>query len=306
MEKKLLAIIVIVIIASLSVAGCSTTNTNQSGTVSTDYPTSGHSTLIEAAIEHQRNSLPSSTQFAVEWKNNTWAITTEDRQDGSTLVAGYTHYPSASEASAFYDDLIRYVYGEDASPSTWYHDITGKWPTVSRATAEPGDPQTTLQQYDALIVQTQLTNATTATETPTVPETPTATPTASSHVVDGMEFHVKLVDSPPQALGSGGYFTPEAGNVFVAFNCTVTNINAPTDSNTRIGVTYWQLRDNVGNVYDAYSFASGTPGITIFKSVDSQPGDIVSGYVFFDVPANHGDWKSLTYNDGGRDVIVSL
>jgi hypothetical protein len=227
------AIIVVVIIASLSVAGCSTNNTNQSGTVSTDFPTSGRSQLIEAAIEHQRNSLPSSTQFTVEWKNNTWAITTEDRQDGSTLVTAYTHWPSVDEAGAWFDWYRGAVGGEDTNAPTWYHDITGKSPTISKALADVTEPQTGLQQYDALTVETRLTYA------PTVTETPTATPTANSNVVKGMEFHLTdFFYDPPQALGSGGDFTPAVGNVFVAYNCSVENINAPTYTNTRIGLSY--------------------------------------------------------------------
>jgi len=122
-----------------------------------------------------------------------------------------------------------------------------------------------------------------------------------------MEFHViDKLKNPPQALGSGGYFKPAAGNVFVAFNCSVENINAPTYTNTIIGASYWSLRDKEGNVYDASMFASGTPGINVFKSINpSQPGDKASGYVFFEVPANHGDWKSLTYDDGSRTVVVT-
>ena len=149
------------------------------------------------------------------------------------------------------------------------------------------------------------------TAAPTSEASPTAAPTANSpaanaYVVDGMEFHAAPVANPPQALGSSGDTTPAAGNVYVAFDCTVKNINAPTDSNTRIGMTYWQLRDKAGNVYDPEIFVTGTPGVKTFESVDSQHGDIVHGYVFFEVPANHGDWKSLTYNDGGRNAIINL
>ena len=138
-------------------------------------------------------------------------------------------------------------------------------------------------------------------------KTSTATPVpASSNTANGMEFYAAPVANPPQALGSNGSTTPKAGNVYVVFNCTVKNINAPTSSNTRIGMSYWQLRDNEGNVYDPEIFVPGTPGVTTFGSVDSQPGDIVHGYVLFQVLANHGAWESLTYNDGGRNVIISL
>jgi len=39
---------------------------------------------------------------------------------------------------------------------------------------------------------------------------------------------------------------------------------------------------------------------------DSKLGDIVSGHVFFEVPANHGAWKSISYEDGSRDVTITL
>lgn len=152
---------------------------------------------------------------------------------------------------------------------------------------------------------------TTTTTSPTVTVTASSTPRPSvqsndPHVLGGMEFHAAQVTTAPQALGSGGYFKPTAGNVFAAFNCTVKNINAPTYLNNRIGTSYWQLRDNLGNVYDAYSFASGTPGIKVFTGIDSKPGDVVSGYVFFEVPTNHGTWKSLTYDDGSREVMAEI
>jgi hypothetical protein len=159
-------------------------------------------------------------------------------------------------------------------------------PTVEKATVTPA--------------------ATKAIASPTVTKTPSATPTSGVSEEDGMQFSATPVASSPQALGSSGSTTPKAGNVYVAFDCTVKNINAPKSSNTRIGLSYWQLRDKAGNVYDPEIFVTGTPGVTTFTSVDSQSGDIVHGYVFFEVPANHGAWKSLTYDDGGRTVILNL
>jgi len=201
--KPIAAIAVLLLVAaSLLVAGCTTSSDSKSGTISTDYPTSGRSELVEGAIEYQRNSLPSSTQFTVEWKNNTWAVATEERQDGSTFVTGYRHYPSVDKASAWFDDLIRYVYAKETSASTLYHDITGKWPTVSRARAEADEPQTTLQQYDALIVQTQLTKTPTATKTPT--STPTSISDKSSYITSQFSEDYAIVTPFKKSTNSYG------------------------------------------------------------------------------------------------------
>jgi hypothetical protein len=190
--KPIAAILVLLLlVASLCVAGCTTSSDSKSGTVSTDYPTSGRSELIGAAIEHQRNSLPSSTEFTVEWKNNTWAVTTEQRADGSTYVTGYEHWRSVDEASAIFDPEIGLFFLKETSASpTWYHEITGKWPTVSKALADIDEPKTGVQQYDALIVRTQLKNATTATETPT------ATPTSSNVTISSWfaAYRTRLIE----------------------------------------------------------------------------------------------------------------
>lgn len=145
------------------------------------------------------------------------------------------------------------------------------------------------------------------TATTTATKTPTATPTPGVIEEDGMQFSAKPVANTPQAFGTGGWDTPDAGKVYVAFDCTVKNVGVGgLFSNDRIGNSYWQLRDKAGNVYDPEIIIAGDTGIKLFESVDSKPGDIVSGYVIFEVPANHGAWKNISYDDGGRDVVINL
>jgi len=96
--------------------------------------------------------------------------------------------------------------------------------------------------------------------------------------------------------------TPRPGYEFVAYNCAVKNINA---QNRPIAPNYWSLMDTGGRVYNI-------SGLTIVQSLNpfggtshSQPGDVISGPVFFEVPQN-ATLKSLTYNDGSTTIVTTL
>ena len=96
--------------------------------------------------------------------------------------------------------------------------------------------------------------------------------------------------------------TPRPGYEFVAYNCTVKNINA---QNRPIAPNYWSLMDTGGRVYNI-------SGLTIVQSLNpfggtshSQPGDVISGPVFFEVPQN-ATLKSLTYNDGSTNIVTTI
>jgi hypothetical protein len=96
--------------------------------------------------------------------------------------------------------------------------------------------------------------------------------------------------------------TPTPGNKYIAYNCTVKNINA---QNRPIAPNYWSLMDTGGRVYNI-------SGLTIVQSLNpfggtshSQPGDVISGPVFFEVPQN-ATLKSLTYNDGSTNIVTTI
>ena len=113
----------------------------------------------------------------------------------------------------------------------------------------------------------------------------TAAAGGSNQVVNGISATATQVAVPSPLSG-----TPKLGK-FVAFDCTVKNVNA----NLRyVGTEYWTVRDASGRVYypAGVSYLLGNR----FGPATTNPGDVVKGTVIFDVPQN-AHLKSLTYND---------
>jgi len=107
----------------------------------------------------------------------------------------------------------------------------------------------------------------------------------------------------PQHWGSGLYAgeNPTPGNKFVGYNVTLKNVNAKDRS---VGFNFWELRDTSGGVYQ-YGGQTSMTNITTFGSYRTEPGDIVSGTLIFEVPKN-ATLKSLTYNDGITKIVTNL
>jgi hypothetical protein len=95
---------------------------------------------------------------------------------------------------------------------------------------------------------------------------------------------------------------PQAGNIFVVFDCTVKNTGAP---GVDIGAHLWHLKSATG-YYDAKSkLPVDAPE---FSNIDkSAVGDVASGYVYFEVPSGsaNGPWTSLRYTNEGLYSIMS-
>jgi len=125
----------------------------------------------------------------------------------------------------------------------------------------------------------------------------------TTQTLGGMEVHAQNATAPRVDSATP---TLSAGHVYVTFNCTVKNINAPSGDAGDITPFYWHLRDNAGNVYDVTAnIYKTTPTVKIFTDLPrSQNGDVMSGYVFFEVPSNHGAWKSLTYDHAGYTEVT--
>ena len=132
----------------------------------------------------------------------------------------------------------------------------------------------------------------------------TATPTATPNNTDeGLQVvYAKPVPNVPQVKGLA---TIKPGNVYVIFNCSVKNLNA---NDTVVWPDNFRLRDNAGNVYDGILNVYGTsPDVKVFDANShSIPGDITKGYVFFEVPSDHGTWKSLTYQGRGANYETAV
>jgi len=92
------------------------------------------------------------------------------------------------------------------------------------------------------------------------------------------------VQSPQQF--SNNTLTPRAGDKYVQYNATFTNINAPS---TQISDWYsFQLLDSSKNVYSVEQLIQQKYLTTTFPSgyTVTQPGDKVSGNLIYEVPQN--------------------
>ncbi|MEI7827812.1 MAG: DUF4352 domain-containing protein, partial [Euryarchaeota archaeon] len=89
---------------------------------------------------------------------------------------------------------------------------------------------------------------------------------------------------------------------FVAYNCTVQNINA---SDRPVVITYFSAQDTRGNSYN-FSSLSDDLVISNFKgSAHSQPGDILGGVIVFEVPRD-ASVLSITYFDGSTRIVSTV
>lgn len=125
----------------------------------------------------------------------------------------------------------------------------------------------------------------------------------------GLEVQATEFRNPQQALGERSSFKPKSGNVYVALNCTVKNVNAKPlqgESEKYISDGYWNLVDCEGKIYcDVNILAEDTPGFKLFETYFTSPGDVVNSYVFLEVPANAA-FKYIYYDDGGAHLQVPL
>ncbi len=97
------------------------------------------------------------------------------------------------------------------------------------------------------------------------------------------------------------WMAPQAGNVFVVYNCTVKNIGA---DGVDLRTVYWHLQGPSG-YYDAVDFGGKICQRVVApefnRILDSSVGNVASGYVYFEVPADAaiGPWTLLRFTNEG-------
>ena len=163
--KPITAIIVLLLlVASLSVTVCSTSSNSKSSTVSTDYPTSGRSKLIEGAIEQVRPSDSSSSDYKTQAFTVNWISNTQDSVHIETVNTKsfdvnakdltFTHFPSTDAATTYFEGNKSYGVwnGNWEGGPIDYYALTGKVPTVVNGNHDDwGDNG--IAQYDAFVVE---------------------------------------------------------------------------------------------------------------------------------------------------------
>jgi hypothetical protein len=170
--------VLLLVVGSLSVAGCTTDvpvevkvgpanqATNQAGYVSTTYPASGRSQLVQGCVEYYRHIEYIGGHYDpynVTWINNTAANTVGTVKNGEgymksvrTVNMTFIHFPTVAAASAYFDSL-RPLYLEKSTyiSGVPYDKITGTLPTVTKEVKNTNNHNTnTLTQQDALITKT--------------------------------------------------------------------------------------------------------------------------------------------------------
>jgi len=137
------------------------------GSVSTDYPATGRSKLVEAAVEYRRDDFNTkhldtkSESFDVNWISNTTAQiheVTKSTEDYTTHLEDFTitHFPSTAEATTYLtNNAAKYGTSIQSSfdPVIDYYKITGKTPTVYTMYTKDYFSLTSISQFDSLIVE---------------------------------------------------------------------------------------------------------------------------------------------------------
>lgn len=127
----------------------------------------------------------------------------------------------------------------------------------------------------------------------------TSSESSQKDVSNGLEISsAQLVSTSTLSMR---WMTPEEGNVFVVYNCTVKNIGA---NGVDLRTVYWHLKGPSG-YYDAVDLKGGVCRQVVApefnRILDSSIGDVASGYVYFEVPTNisKGPWTSLRFTNEG-------
>jgi hypothetical protein len=137
---------------SASIMPTTTVTVTSPGSVSTDYPASGRSKLVEAAVEYRRDDFNTkyldtkSESFDVNWISNTTHL------KDFTI----THFPSTAEATTYLtNNAAKYGTSIQSSfdPVIDYYKITGKTPTVYTMYTKDYFSLTSISQFDSLIVE---------------------------------------------------------------------------------------------------------------------------------------------------------
>ncbi|MFZ0926669.1 MAG: DUF4352 domain-containing protein [Halobacteriota archaeon] len=110
------------------------------------------------------------------------------------------------------------------------------------------------------------------------------------------------VNSQQTASQIGTYSTPAAGNEFIIFNVTVTNLNQ--DNELLGNPNFFKLTTADGAVYQYSSSTFSAPN-ALQGVQNTNAGDKVSGVVAFEVPQG-AIAKTLTYNDDINVVVTNL
>jgi hypothetical protein len=95
---------------------------------------------------------------------------------------------------------------------------------------------------------------------------------------------------------------PRPNHTFVAYNCTVLNVNA---TDRPVAINYVTAQDTRGNSYACSDLSNNLMTSPFKGSAWSQPGDILGGVVIFEMPQD-ASVLSITYFDGSTRIVSTV
>jgi hypothetical protein len=124
------------------------------------------------------------------------------------------------------------------------------------------------------------------------------TPGTPSNKLGYMSINVTQVPAPTSVGSSSLFNTPNAGDKFVFFNTTVTNINASgsVGLGRTVSADYFTLHDSNGHAYSVSPLVNDLHIAGFPHNVITHPGDKVNGLLPFEVPQN-ATLVNLVYSD---------
>lgn len=114
----------------------------------------------------------------------------------------------------------------------------------------------------------------------------------------GMRVGVSAIRLPDQI----GTQEPRPNFRFVAYNCTVQNVNA---SDRPVAITYFTAQDTHGSSYNSSGLSNDRTTSSFRGSADSQPGNTFGGIVVFEVPRDVSV-LSITYSHGITRIVSTV
>lgn len=293
MVKKVAVFVAILVVASLSVAGCtnpltSTTQNNDqrfADYLTQTYGSNGNTTITAFSKQHDSDL------------NHDFFVGSYKDVNGTTTNIKLTTANDQSEAQQVYKSLVQY-YRTHGYPTNFMENdtvwlsITSLFPFAGAAagyntTPDDYKPYTSAPYVVIGATMSSLSSGSQASPVPT---------TGGKHNVN-VTAQYQGVYAPTAQFAT----TPKPGYQFVKFYVTVTNVN---DTGRDIGSTYdFKLFDSLNEGHNP-TYVSGIGDQLVSKS-KSMPGDKVAGTIVFEIKQNAKP-KQLVYDDYYNSVTINL
>lgn len=292
MRTKLSAVVALVMIASLAVAGCTNplTSSNQNNDqrfadyLTQKYGTDGNTTLT-----------PFSKQYDSDLKHDFFIGSYKDVNGSTTNIK--LAPAQDPEAQQLFKALVQYdrTHGYPTNfmeNETFWASITSLFPPAGAAAGYNTTPDDYKPYTSAPYIVVGATFSSLSSGSQTIPSPTT-----------GGKKNVNVTAQYQGVYTPSGQFaiTPKPGYQYVKFYVTVTNVN---DTGRDIGSTYnFKLFDSLNEGHNP-TYVTGIGDQLVSKS-KSMPGDKVAGTIVFEIKQNAKP-KQLVYDDYTNTATINI